>query len=102
LSRVGVLELPGGSLTGIQLTCYRLVIVKDLQIILAGLGEIGDERLVLDRLLPLLGIQFVHVRATPAQHIYQDDGQNYEDDEVQQSAASQDSAQSFLPSTKCV
>ena len=43
--RVGVLELLGVSLTvGFQESLHRLVFVVDRQVVLVGLGEIGDER----------------------------------------------------------
>ena len=94
---VGVLELPVVSVAfRLQEPLDRLVFVVDGQVVLVGLGEIRDERFVLDGLVPLLGVQLVHVRVAPAQHVYQDDGQDYEDDEVKQPAASQNSAQKLL------
>ena len=61
-----------------------------------------DEAPVLDGLLPLLGVELPHVRVAPAQHVHEDHGQHYEDNEIEKPAASKDSAQNLYTFPECI
>jgi hypothetical protein len=80
----------------------RLVLVEDRQPILAGLVNVGDEAPVLHGLLPLLGVELPYVRVAPAQHVHENNGQHYEDNEIEKPAASKDSAQNLFTFPECV